>query len=526
MTGLGKQANWHKDLITWALAGALVVTALAVGGAYWKATRHKEKPVALPENVPTDIHQQLSGYTVTHSDGSRRVYTVHAARTISFKQGGATVLDDVMVELFGKAGKRRDVLRTQQCNYNPLNGDLMSSGPVYIELNAEDENTPLTGLTDKQTIFLETSNVSYRHEGSLITTDQPVRFRIGASSGTARGMVYATRDGSLELEKEVAMELPPPNGHGSEPPMKLTAGRLRYEKLSRQIALWGPVRTTQGAREVSAGSGKVYLNEANRVTRVGLEESVKASESAEARHVEISADRAQGDFDPAAKALRHLSAEGNVEAHSQEKGSASRLRAGRVGLNLAGTPAKLQDGDAIQNVQLVIESPPTLGQGVQGVSRMGTEKKALSAAELQFSFRSDGKSLKDAQTVGPGKLVVDPSDPKSGQRIITSGQILMAFNAQSNLESLLGRKPTHIVFEPPKTAPSGSVAQESAADQLLASFDEADPRLERGQAIGKLHVPGRRSQCQFSGVSLSCGSAERDPDGAPRSMGRRIEGAL
>ncbi len=484
MTGLGQRVTRHKDLMTWGLGGALTVTALAVSGAYWVATRHKEKPVVLPQSVPIDIHQQLSGYTVTHSDGDRRVYTVHAARTVSFKQGGTTVLEDVLVELFGRTGRQHDIMRTQRCDYNSQNGDLFTSGPVHIELNAEAEKAPTTGVKGRQTVYLETSKVSYRHQGSLVVSDQAVNFRIGPASGTSQGMAYATKDGSLELKKDVVMELPPSGGHASDPPLGLTASRLRYEKLSRQITLWGPVRVTQGERNVSAGSGKVFLDETERVTRVDLEGSVRASESAADRLVGLSADRAQGDFDPVSKALRHLSAQGNVAGQSQEKRSSSRLLAQRVELSLVGVPAKLQSGDASENVQLVIESSPSLGQSVAGGSRAATEKRALTAAELKFSFRPDGKSLKDAQTVGPGRLVVDPSDPKMGQRIITSGQFLMAFNAQSNLETLRGLEATHIVFQPPRTAPPGSVAQESTADRLLATFDEATHALKEVKQSG------------------------------------------
>jgi lipopolysaccharide export system protein LptA len=71
-----------------------------------------------------------------------------------------------------------------------------------------------------------------------------------------------------------------------------------------------------------------------------------------------------------------------------------------------------------------------------------------------------------------------------GQRIITSGQFLMGFNAQSNLETLRGRKPTHIVFQPPSTAPAGSVAQESTADQLLATFDQVTHALKEVKQSG------------------------------------------
>jgi lipopolysaccharide export system protein LptA len=484
MTGVGERAARHKNLMTWVVGGALTVTALAVSVAYWVAIRHREKPAALPQSVPIDVHQQLSGYTFTRSDGGRRVFTVHAARTLSFKQGGTTVLEDVLVELFGRTGKRRDVMRTQRCNYNSQNGDLVTSGPVHIELNAEAEKVPAAGGNRGQTVYLETSQVSYRDKGSQVTSDQAVRFRIGPASGSSQGMVYGTRDGSLELDKDVVMELPPRHGPASGPPMGLTASHLRYEKGSRQITLWGPIRITQGERDLSSDRGRVFLNEANRVTRVDLEGGVKASETSAERRVELSADRAQGDFDAGSTALRHLSAQGNVAGQSLEKGSASHLRAERVELSLAGIPAKLESGEASENVQLVVESSPTLGQSGAGANRAVTEKRALTAAELSFSFRPDGKSLKDAQTVGPGRLVIDPSDPKVGQRIITSGQFLIAFSAKSNLETLRGRQPTQIVFQPPRSAPPGSVAQESTADQLLAAFDEVTHALKEVRQSG------------------------------------------
>jgi lipopolysaccharide export system protein LptA len=483
-TGIGQREIRHKDLITWVVGGALAVTTLVVSVAYWVATTHKEKPVVLSQSVPIDVHQQLSGYTFAHSDGDRRVFTVHAARTVSFKQGGTTVLEDVLVELFGRTGKRRDTMRTQRCDYNGQNGDLFSSGPVHIELNAEADKMPAAGLKGRQTVYLETSKVSYQHEGSLVVSDQEVRFRIGPASGTSQGMVYTTRDGSLELEKDVVVQLQPHIDHASDPPLRLTASRLRYDKLSRQIMLWGPIRVTQGERKVSADSGKVFLNESSRVTRGDLEGGVKASESSADRLVELSADRARGDFDPASGALRHLSAQGNVAGLSQEKGSTSRLVAERVELSLAGIPAILQSGDASDNVQLMVESSSSLGQVVAEAKRPTTEKKALTAAELKFNFRPDGKSLNDAQTVGPGRLVIDPIEPKVGQRVITSGQFLMAFNAQSSLETLRGRKPTHIVFQPPRNAPPGSVAQESTADQLLATFDEVTHALKEVRQSG------------------------------------------
>ena len=51
----------------------MTVTTLVVSVAYWVATTHKEKPMVLPQSVPIDVHQQLSGYTFTHTPVPVRV---------------------------------------------------------------------------------------------------------------------------------------------------------------------------------------------------------------------------------------------------------------------------------------------------------------------------------------------------------------------------------------------------------------------------------------------------------------------
>jgi lipopolysaccharide export system protein LptA len=93
-------------------------------------------------------------------------------------------------------------------------------------------------------------------------------------------------------------------------------------------------------------------------------------------------------------------------------------------------------------------------------------------------------SLKEMDTVGAGKLVVVPPDPKVGARVITAGQFLMAFDSHSRLETLRGLSPTRIRFQPPEHAPPGSVAQESIADHLEASFDR------EAQTLKEVHQAG------------------------------------
>jgi lipopolysaccharide export system protein LptA len=464
--------------------GALAMTTLAVGVAYWIGALKKEQPIPVPQSLPTDVHQQLSGYTFTRSDGGRRIFTVRAARTVAFRQGGTTVLEDVMVDLFGRTGGRHDILRTQRCEYNPKSGDLFSSGKVQIELNAQSEASPGAGLKGKQPAYLETSKVAFRHQGSLVVTDEPVKFRLGPASGTARGLTYATTEDWLELEKEVAMEFQPSGGAVPQPSVHLAASRVRYEKGSGVVSLWGPVEIIQGTRRVVAQRGTVSLNERNRVTRFDLEDSARASDASEGRSVAIGAQRIHGEFDPASGELRRLVAETGVSGELEEKGSVGRLAAQRLELSLAGQHPRPELGVATGDVRVYLESPPTGVNPGPGREESTREKKTLTAAQVRFTFRPNQASLKDAETVGPGKLVVIPVDPKVGARVITAGQFLMDFDSQSRLEALHGRSPTRILFQPPEHAAPGSVAQESSADRLEASFDPATQTLQEVQQVG------------------------------------------
>ena len=466
----------RKKLIAGIVSGALAVTVLIVTLAYWRNFSRQNEILVPPPPVPSDVHQQLSGYSFTRSDEGRQIFTVHAARTVAFKQGGATVLEDVYVEVFGKAGERRDVLRTRRCEYNQQSGDLFSAGTVQIELNAPPDGKPRGGPEDPRSVMLETSKLYFRQQGSLVMSDEPVQYRIGPISGSARGLSYATREGWLELKQEISADLQMKGGTPPEPPVHLTAARARYDKEKRGVWLSGPVSISQGPRSVQAGSGMVMLDARNRISFALLTDGTRTLDSSAAARLEGGAQSLRGDFDPASEELRTVVAEGNVQFESQRPGNVSRLGAQRVEVSFAGAHPEAQNGTASGSVKLETESARA------GVARSGArpasgnsavEKKQLTADGLHFSFQSHGQSLQNAETAGPGKLVVSPFDAKVGTRVITAGQFVMAFNGRNQMENLRGLAGTRVVFQPPKSAPAGSMAQESSAEHLEAGFDTA-----------------------------------------------------
>ena len=192
----------------------------------------------------------------------------------------------------------------------------------------------------------------------------------------------------------------------------------------------------------------------------------------------------QGDFDAASGQLRHLTAENDVVGESKGKGSTSHLTAQRFDMDLGGKHPQPLQGVAKGNVHINLESQPVLNLPEKAAAGKGPEKKTLTADEVRFDFQPDTHGLKDAETVGPGTLLVTPADPKTGERVITAGQFLMTFDARSRIESLRGLAPTQVLFRPPATAPAGSTTQQSQADRLDALFDVGTQTLREVRQTG------------------------------------------
>ncbi len=481
---IGLERARRRKWLTGLLVGGVLVTALAVGITYWSSLVHPIAPAHLPPSPAADVNQQLSGYTFTRSDGHRPVFTVHAARTVSYQQSKSTTLEDVTVEMFGPKGDRGDILRTHRCEYDSQSGDFVGSGPVQIELSSHSSDKPGSGIKGKQRVLIETSKVAYHRDEEVADTDEPVKFNMGSASGTAVGMVYATRDGWLKLKHKVAVDLQQGTPQAPQPPIHLTASALRYDKEGGLVALSGPVNVTSGERHAVSEKANIELDDHNHVSRVNLEGHAKAYDVNSLRSVEIGANRVRGDFDAASGILHHITAEDEVTGESKAKGSTSQMTAQKLEMDLGGKRPQPLHGVATGNVHINLESQSVLNAQDKAAGGKGPEKKMLMAEVVKFDFRTDTHGLKDSETVGPGTLTVTPADPKTGEKVITAGQFLMAFDARSRIQSLRGLSPTQVLFRPPVAAPPGSTSQQSQADRLDAVFDPGTQTLREVRQTG------------------------------------------
>ena len=494
----GRGRRWIRIL---AIAGLVITTGIVVG-AYWLAKSTRQKPQLKPPDLPGNVNQQLSGVTFTRSDKGRRIFVIHASRTLAFKQGGSTLLKDVDVEFFGRSGKRYDILRTAEGEYNPLTGNLSTPGDVELVLNASPSQIQDPGSRPRQSadetradanaapqsVYIKTSKVTSRNHGTLLESETLVRFHLGSVSGSARGLAYDTDKGEIELKQDVSGVFQSAQGPEAGTLIRLSASRLRYGGAGTGVKLWGPVKILQGNRAVTAEQGSISLDAQNRVTEILLEGQADASDHTQGGQMRLQSDLLRGHLDPATNRLRKLVATGHVRGESRPPGGLANVEAHEVVLNFDPVTHVPSNGVAQGQVRLTIAQTQGPQKDPAGLQPLGgrLSREDLTTDKIQFSFRPQGKNLKEAETAGPGVLVLYPESPKAGDRRVTADRFFMAFDPASHLESLRGTGGTQIVFAPSPNS-SNQTAAVTTANQMVATFDPATEILQSVEQKGDFH---------------------------------------
>src|SRR5438874_12343609 len=119
----------------WLAGSAFLLLAVIVGFiGYGRYVSHLRR-LKLPMPPGVNIVREAGGWTYSRANGSKTLYTIHAA---GFQQGknGKTALHDVSVVLFGKNGDRHDRVSGQDFEYDEKDGVLRALGMVHIDLES------------------------------------------------------------------------------------------------------------------------------------------------------------------------------------------------------------------------------------------------------------------------------------------------------------------------------------------------------------------------------------------------------
>src|SRR5713101_7317591 len=279
-------ARWSA-IVALVLAG---VTLLAYVRRDW--VRHVEKKNA-PPAAPIDVSRQSAGLNFKKVDQKQTVFEVAASKSIEFKGKDASLLEDVRITIFGRAGDRHDVIHTRSCQYGRENGGIECSGEVQIDLMSAADAKRTEGHPEAAmaaTTHIETRGVKFDRASGLAQTDQKVTLAFPSGSGEAVGLEYKSEEGTVHLMRDVRFTLKQnapsaakarAGGSQMTPPQEVLVkgSSLDFGRDSRLLHLLGPAEAETKTERLSAGEIKLSLDKQFRA------ETLVASSAGEDRPV-------------------------------------------------------------------------------------------------------------------------------------------------------------------------------------------------------------------------------------------------
>ena len=391
-------------------AGAACLLAMLTMGVYlerkWVAHREKEKA---PPPAPAAVARQESGLTFSKGLGAQKLFTVEASKATNFKDNAASLLEDVKITIFGKAGERHDVIHTHSCEYEKDGQSIVCSGEVQLDLqSAEDaERVAKRPGTTAQKVHAETRGVTFNRATGIAQSDQPVKFVFPNGQGEAVGVEYHSEEGAVRLLRDVsfslipAMASPKVKNRGTVPhePVRITGKSADFERDIRVLHLRGPVEAQTSSTRLKAGEIILSLDKAFHAEKL-------VAAGANGKGPELESRGKDGDM--------HLSGE-TLTASFAPEGWLTRIEAsGRV----RGSRQNGKDADEFSADSALMELRPKVNQpkdlnlkgNVLLASRMEKtgESRTLqtSALLLEFAERKKGErsSLERAETLARGTL--------------------------------------------------------------------------------------------------------------------------
>lgn len=438
------QANRFARWAAMAAAGLTLVSLLAYGWRQWQAQQARnEAPPVVPQTVKT----RSESFSFSKVEGERTLFTIRAAQATEFKAGGQSVLQDVWITIYGKAGKRFDNIHTRACDYQPATGRIVCAGDVQIDLESAEEASARPG---QRAIQIRTSRVNFDRETGEARTEQPVEFKFAYGAGRGTGLGYSTREGVARLEKDVEVTLA---GTQDPAPARLTGGALEYARDSRTMRLLGPVLATQGTRELRTGALTAEFNAemmAQRLLASGrptLRERASGDTSLAAEQIIVAIGRDN--------APESVVADGQVVFTAKNSSSDDRITARRVEMDLTDAGRQPRQVRATGAVQV------TSQRAAAGPYRQ------LESESLQLDFARSANSaerrLARAETLSAATLELRQAEEQSRVR---AGKMIAEFDGRSEIRRMLGSSGVEVERRIGRRPP-----QEVSSQEMTLQFD-------------------------------------------------------
>jgi lipopolysaccharide export system protein LptA len=465
----------------WFAVIAILMVA-TVAGMYFYAQWSLRKAVhAIPAKLGLDIQQTADGFSISKSIEGRTQFTVSASKAVQFKAGGLSDLHNVKIVVYGKDGSRFDRIAGDHFEYDPGSGNVTGKGRVLIDLEANPEGIRHADQSPpeqiREPLHLETDGMVFNKNTGDASATGKVEFQTPQAFGSAVGLQYVAKTGTMTLLSAVVMTVQRPQ------PVHLNAEHGVITKQPHQVLLT-TVHMTREQQEAWSDQATFFLREDNTVDHILAEGDVRseihgrtpsssksnsktltsktasvATLSSEAPNAATASsethersDRAELFLTGTRNLLTKAILTGNVRLNTEGTQPAE-ADAGRATLQFSDSAAgqqllktihaedgvRLTQKNSKSGTLLAVAAPAKVGARDQDRG----QDVEMTAPVMDFMVK-DGRLLQNAETGGPPQIVI--TQPGANQKtVVTAVKFTAKFTEKNRLATLHGEPDAKIV---------------------------------------------------------------------------------
>jgi lipopolysaccharide export system protein LptA len=482
-----------SHLRRWLAFGAILMITTVAGMYFYAQWRLRKVIHDIPAKIGLDIQQTAEGFSISKSVEGRTLFTVSASKAVQFKEGGRAELHDVKIVIYGKDASRFDRITGDDFDYDSASGDVTAKGRVLIDLQANPEGMKHSDQTPPSEtgspLHLESNGLVFNKNTGDASATGKVIFQTPQASGSAVGIEYVAKTGTMNLQSAVEMLVSRPQL------VHLQAERGVITKQPREVVLTA-VRMTRELQQMQADQAIFFLREDNTVERILAEGNVRCeirgrASSSSASNFDAGSrsethersDRAELFLTGTRNQLTSAILSGNVRLTS-EGAQPSEASAGRATLQFVGQQmlktVHAEDGVRLSQksgrgeVVMTASTRPG-GSGTKDYDK--DQDIEVTAPVMDFIVR-DGRLLERADTSGPPQIVI--MQPGANQKtVVTAGKFVAKFKERNRLATLHGEPDAKIVSSKMDVAKGGS----GKTDSNNSSKQEQSDRISTSQVL-------------------------------------------
>ena len=421
----------------WFALGAILMVA-TVAGMYFYARWSLRKTIhEVPAKMGLNIQQTAEGFSISKSVEGRTQFTVSASKAVQFKEGGRADLHNVKIVIYGKDSDRFDRVAGDDFEFDPVSGNVTAKGRVLIDLEANPEGIRHSDQTppaqSRTPIHLEADALVFNKNTGDVSSAGKVVFQTPQASGSAVGMEYVAKTGTMNLLSAVVMTVHRPQ------PVHLNADHGVITKQPHEVVLT-TVHMTREQQEAWSDQATFFLREDDTVDHILAEGDVRSEIHGTSETHERS-DHAELFLTGTRNLLTKAILTGNVQLASLGTQPAD-AAAGQATLNFAGQQV-LKTIHAEDGVRLTQKNRETGLVVAPSSSKKGAQDVEMTAPVMDFIVK-DGRLLERAETSGPPQIVI--TQPGANQKtVVTAAKFTAKFTEQNRLATLHGEPDAKIV---------------------------------------------------------------------------------